>query len=61
VPHLQDLRLHDNPALSEAVRMAQQQGGHVSIVYVHSPEEDGEPGRTALHGMAWYGWLSVRG
>lgn len=33
----QDLRLHDNPALSEAVKLANQLGGTVTFLYVHSP------------------------
>ncbi len=41
----QDLRLHDNPALTEAARTAAAGGGRVTIVYVHSPEEDGDDWR----------------
>jgi hypothetical protein len=37
----QDLRVHDNPALTEAARWTARQGGCVTFVYVHSPEEDG--------------------
>ncbi|KAJ9524591.1 hypothetical protein QJQ45_024196 [Haematococcus lacustris] len=36
----QDLRLHDNPALSEASRVARQLGGTVTLLFTHSPEED---------------------
>ncbi|KAI8468759.1 MAG: hypothetical protein J3K34DRAFT_459699 [Monoraphidium minutum] len=51
----QDLRIHDNPALCEAARPARvksvpaagrhhntPQGGTITLVYVHSPEEDGD-------------------
>jgi hypothetical protein len=37
----QDLRVHDNAALTEAAKNAARQGGCVTFVYVHSPEEDG--------------------
>jgi len=37
----QDLRLHDNPALTEAVKWAARHGGTVTCCYVHSPAEDG--------------------
>lgn len=33
----QDFRLHDNPALCRAVKLAQAGGGKVLCVYVHSP------------------------
>jgi hypothetical protein len=33
----QDLRLHDNPALVEAIKLANQLGGTVTFLYVHSP------------------------
>ncbi len=36
---MQDLRIHDNPALCEAVRTANLLGGVVTLLYVHSPEE----------------------
>lgn len=39
----QDLRLHDNPALCAAAAAARKRGGKLTLVYVHSPEEDGEP------------------
>jgi hypothetical protein len=37
----QDLRVHDNAALTEAAKWAARQGGCVTFVYVHAPEEDG--------------------
>jgi hypothetical protein len=45
-----DLRLHDNPALHEAARMANLLGGAVTLLFTHSPEEDGEPLDT---GCSW--------
>jgi len=44
----QELRLHDNPALSAAAAEAARCGGVLTCMYVHSPEEDGD----ALHGGA---------
>ncbi len=38
----QDLRLHDNPALCAAAAAARKRGGRLTLVYVHSPEEDGD-------------------
>lgn len=38
----QDLRRHDNPAITAAARLANNSGGCVTFLYVHSPEEDGE-------------------
>lgn len=38
----QDLRLHDNAALVAAARQAQADGGKLTLVYVHSPDEDGD-------------------
>ena len=39
----QDLRLHDHPALVAAAADARAAGGHVTLVYVHSPAEEGGP------------------
>lgn len=39
----QDLRLHDNPALTRAAALATKQGGGVVLVFVSSVEEDGQP------------------
>lgn len=48
----QDLRVHDNPALTEAAKWAARQGGCVTFVYVHSPQEDGsEPGSSGEDGQ----------
>jgi len=44
----QELRLHDNLALSSAAAEAARRGGVLTCMYVHSPEEDGD----ALHGGA---------
>lgn len=41
-PGLQDLRVHDNPALVEAARVAAALGGQVTFLYIHSPQEEGE-------------------
>lgn len=38
----QDLRIHDNPALTEAAKWASRHGGCVTFVYIHSPTEDGD-------------------
>ena len=38
----QDFRLHDNPALCAAAQAAKRGGGKLTLVYVHSPEEDGD-------------------
>lgn len=38
----QDLRLHDNPALVAAARYAKKGGGRLTILFVHSPGEDGD-------------------
>lgn len=38
----QDLRVHDNPTLCAAAADAKAAGGAVTIVFVHSPEEDGD-------------------
>lgn len=48
----QDLRLHDHPALSAAAAAAKRAGGSLTLVYVHSPEEDGDE---PLTGAAWVG------
>lgn len=42
----QDLRIHDNPALVAASQHVAAAGGTVTFVYVHSPEEDGDPWST---------------
>lgn len=38
----QDLRLHDNAALVGAAQQASKTGGKLTLVYVHSPDEDGD-------------------
>lgn len=38
----QDLRLHDNAALVAAAQQASKSGGSLTLVYVHSPDEDGD-------------------
>lgn len=38
----QDFRVHDNPALCAAAAAARKRGGKLTLVYVHSPEEDGD-------------------
>lgn len=38
----QDLRVHDNPTLCAAAADAKAVGGAVTIVFVHSPQEDGD-------------------
>ena len=38
----QDLRLHDNAALVAAAAQALARGGLMTLVYVHSPDEDGD-------------------
>lgn len=48
--HAQDLRLHDNPALTEAARVATKLGGSMTLLYVHSPKEDGDDWKT---GTSW--------
>lgn len=42
----QDLRLHDNAALVAAAQQAKASGGNLTLVYVHSPEGDGDDVRT---------------
>ncbi|GAX80053.1 hypothetical protein CEUSTIGMA_g7492.t1 [Chlamydomonas eustigma] len=46
----QDLRLHDNPALCEAVRNANLMDGEITFLYIHSPEEEGDDLAT---GSSW--------
>lgn len=43
----QDLRVHDNPALCAAAKWAARGRGTVTLVYVHSPEEDGHSAATS--------------
>lgn len=38
----QDLRLHDNGALLAAARFAKREGGRLTLLFVHSPGEDGD-------------------
>eukprot|EP00884_Botryococcus_braunii_P006520 jgi/Botrbrau1/1586/Bobra.0185s0008.2 len=45
----QDLRLHDNPTLAAGISLAQRYKGHLSFLFVHSPEEDGDD----LSGSSW--------
>ena len=38
----QDMRIHDNSPLVRAAEVAKRDGGHVTIVHIHSPDEDGD-------------------
>lgn len=42
----QDYRLHDNPALFAAAAAAKRSGGKLTIMYVCSPDEDGDDPET---------------
>ena len=38
----QDMRIHDNSPLVRAAEVVKRDGGHVTIVHIHSPDEDGD-------------------